>query len=99
VRNQSVPVVPLADLFNIPGEPTDPTSGVLVVIDDDGRRLAVLVDELLGKQNLVIKSLGDTFANVEGVAGGAILADGRIGLILDAGGLIRLCDRERPRAA
>ena len=43
----------------------------------------------------MIKSLGETFLNVDGIAGGAILGDGRIGLIIDAGGLIRLCDRER----
>jgi two-component system chemotaxis sensor kinase CheA len=100
VRNQSVPVVSLADLFKMPAPPADPSAGVLVVVEDDGRRLALLVDELLGKQGLVIKSLGETFANIEGVAGGAILGDGRIGLILDAGGLIRLSERVRPwRAA
>jgi two-component system chemotaxis sensor kinase CheA len=95
VRNQLIPVVRLADLFNIPGAVADPLKAVLVVIDDDGRRLALMVDQLLGKENLVIKSLGETFINVDGVAGGAILGDGRIGLIIDAGGLIRLCDRER----
>ena len=49
-----------------------------------------MVDELLGKQEVVIKSLGDTFEDVRGVAGGAILGDGRVGLILDAGGLAGL---------
>jgi two-component system chemotaxis sensor kinase CheA len=95
VRNQLIPVVRLSDLFNIPGAVADPLNAVLVVIDDDGRRLALMVDQLLGKENLVIKSLGETFMHVDGVAGGAILGDGRIGLIIDAGGLIRLCDRER----
>ena len=52
-----------------------------------------MVDELLGKQEVVIKSLGDAFASVRGVAGGAILGDGRIGLILDAHGLLALVRR------
>jgi two-component system, chemotaxis family, sensor kinase CheA len=95
VRDELVPVMRLADLLDLPALPSEPTDGVLVVVDDDGRRLALGVDELLGKQNLVIKSLGEAFADVDGVAGGAILGDGRIGLILDAGGLIRLSDRGR----
>ena len=49
-----------------------------------------MVDELLGKQEIVIKSLGEALVNIAGVAGGAILADGRISLILDAGGLMTL---------
>ena len=48
-----------------------------------GKRFCVLVDELIGKQEVVIKSLGETFKGVTGVAGGAILGDGRVGLILD----------------
>jgi two-component system chemotaxis sensor kinase CheA len=100
VRNELVPVVRLSDLFKIDG-PTvaDPLAAALVVVEDDGRRMALMVDRLLGKQNVVIKSLGEAFTSVEGVAGGAILADGRIGLILDAGGLIRLRERQTPRAA
>ena len=57
--------------------------------------MALVVDELIGKQEVVIKSLGETFRNVRGVAGGAILGDGRIGLILDAGGLLSRCMRRR----
>ena len=65
----------------------------LVVLGDGGRSLAVVVDALLGKQEVVIKGLGDMFRGVRGVAGGAILGDGRIGLILDTGGLMSLIDR------
>jgi len=54
---------------------------------------------LLGKQEVVIKGLGEMFTGVRGVAGGAILGDGRIGLILDAGGLISLVDRTVIRTA
>jgi len=101
VRNELVPVVRLSDLFNITGATVDdPLAAALVVVEDDGRRIALMVDRLLGKQNVVIKSLGEAFTSIEGVAGGAILADGRIGLILDAGGLVRLRERQAPvRAA
>ncbi|HKY23230.1 MAG TPA: chemotaxis protein CheA [Vicinamibacterales bacterium] len=99
VRNELMPIVRVADLFNIPGGVTDPTRGALVVIEDTARRVALMVDELVCKQSVVIKALGEPFNNVEGIAGGAILADGRIGLILDAGGLIRLCLQESPGRA
>jgi two-component system chemotaxis sensor kinase CheA len=60
------------------------------VCEDNGRAVALAVDELLGKQEVVIKGLGEMFRAVRGVAGGAILGDGRIGLILDTGGLLAL---------
>jgi two-component system chemotaxis sensor kinase CheA len=69
-----------------------------VVLEDDGRQVGLVVDELLSKQEVVIKSLGETFESVRGVAGGAILGDGRIGLILDAHGIVGLMRGER-RAA
>ena len=62
--------------------------GVLVVCDAEGRGIALLVDELNGKQEVVIKGLGRMFERVAGVAGGAILGDGKIGLILDIKGLL-----------
>ena len=68
----------------------------VVDVDGDGKGDS---DELLGKQEVVIKNLGDMFRNVRGVAGGAILGDGRIGLILDTGGLLSLIDQYAPRAA
>jgi two-component system chemotaxis sensor kinase CheA len=90
VRDTLVPLVSLADLFGLDGAVADPCQATVVVIEDDKRRVALQVDELLGKQEVVIKSLGGAFAHVRGVAGGAILGDGRVGLILDAGGLIAL---------
>jgi two-component system chemotaxis sensor kinase CheA len=71
----------------------------VVVIEDAGRPVALVVDELLGKQEVVIKSLGETFAGARGVAGGAILGDGRVGLIIDAPGLISLLNSPPARAA
>jgi two-component system, chemotaxis family, sensor kinase CheA len=98
VRNSLVPVVRLADLFGM--ESTgDSAVAALVVIEDHGERVALQVDRLLGKQEVVIKPLGDAFDRLTGVAGGAILADGRVGLIVDSAGLIQLRTRVPPRAA
>ncbi len=90
VRDTLLPLVRLADLFSITGAEPDPAASTVVVIEDDGRRVALQVDQLLGKQEVVIKSLGAALGDVPGVAGGAILGDGRVGLILDAHGLLEL---------
>jgi two-component system chemotaxis sensor kinase CheA len=83
VRGALLPVVRLYRLFRVRPKNEDPLAGVLVVAEVEGQRFCVLVDELIGKQEVVIKTLGETFKNVTGVAGGAILGDGRVGLILD----------------
>jgi two-component system chemotaxis sensor kinase CheA len=67
----------------------DPLQSVLLVAEAEGRRSCLLVDELIGKQEVVIKSLGETFQSVTGIAGGAILGDRRVGLILDLERLFR----------
>jgi two-component system chemotaxis sensor kinase CheA len=64
-------------------------NGLFVVAECDGRRFCLLVDQMLGKQEVVIKSLGDIFRDVAGISGGAILSDGRVGLILDMNGVFR----------
>jgi two-component system chemotaxis sensor kinase CheA len=89
VRDSLVPLVALGELFGLPHE-GDPCKATVVVIEDAGSRVGLVVDALLGKQEVVIKSLGETFASVRGIAGGAILGDGRIGLILDAHGIVEL---------
>jgi two-component system chemotaxis sensor kinase CheA len=100
VRNTLVPVVRLADLFGMPGGDQTTVGAALVVIEDHGERVALMVDRLLGKQDVVIKPLGDAFNQVNGVAGGAILADGRIGLIVDSAALLQMRITDvPPRAA
>lgn len=94
VRDLLVPLARLGRLFDVAGAVVDPCQGTVVVVEDDGRRLGLLVDQLIGKQEVVIKPLGEAFAHVRGLAGGAILGDGRIGLILDAGGLVELVGRQ-----
>jgi len=97
VRDSLLPLVSLGELFALPHE-SDPCKATVVVIQDAGSRVGLIVDALLGKQEVLIKSLGETFANVRGIAGGAILGDGRIGLILDAHGIVEL-ERGVSRAA
>ncbi|MEI6669813.1 MAG: chemotaxis protein CheA [Acidobacteriota bacterium] len=99
VRDALLPLASLAELVGFAETTSNPSDRVAVVIEDDGQRVALLVDELLGKQEVVIKSLGDAFTRVQGVAGGAILGDGRVGLILDAAGLRGLVCQTSARAA
>ena len=92
VRDRLVPLVWLSDLFETGRERITPSEATVVVIEDDTRLVGLVVDRLVGKQEVVVKSLGEAFAGVRGVAGGAILGDGRIGLILDAHGIVTLID-------
>ncbi|HTQ53347.1 MAG TPA: chemotaxis protein CheA [Bryobacteraceae bacterium] len=89
VRGSLLPVVRLYRKFATKPRSEDPCASLLIVAEGDGRRFCLMVDELIGKQEAVIKSLGSTFKHVAGVAGGAILGDGRVGLILDLAGLVK----------
>jgi two-component system chemotaxis sensor kinase CheA len=88
VRGKLLPVIRLHERFGVKPRSEDPCQGLLIVTESEGRRFCLLVDDLIGKQELVIKSLGETFKGVRGIAGGAILGDGRVGLILDLDGLL-----------
>jgi len=84
LRGEVMPVVRLHRLFSVDGAAETPTDALLMIVGDGRqRRSALLVDELLGQHQVVAKSLGDGVGQVRGVAGGAILGDGRVGLILD----------------
>lgn len=90
LRDEIVPLFRLHRLFNVTGALEEPTCGLLVVVNDGERHCALLVDELLGQQQVVAKSLGPSLGHVLGIAGAAILGDGRVGLILDPAGLVTL---------
>jgi len=90
VRDALLPLLWLSDLLTLPGPRVDPSEGAVVVIEDNRQRIGIVVERLVGKQEVVVKSLGADFTNVDGIAGGAILGDGRIGLIVDAHGVGRL---------
>jgi two-component system chemotaxis sensor kinase CheA len=83
VRDSLLPVKRLHQCFGTSGGVAYLSDGVLVVADAAGQRFCLFVDQVLGKQEVVIKSLGETFKHLPGVSGGAILGDGRVALILD----------------
>jgi two-component system chemotaxis sensor kinase CheA len=87
-RGEAVPVVRLHHLFDVPDAEEDPTRGLVVVVEHDGRRAALLVDELLGQQQFVVKNLDRWLCRSDCIAGATILGDGRIALILDVPALV-----------
>lgn len=87
VRGRLLPIVRLHQRFGTTPGVHELTDGMLVVVESQGKQFCLFVDEVVGKQEVVIKSLGAMFKEVVGVAGCAILGDGRVGLILDVDGL------------
>ena len=87
-RDSYLPVIRLHELFDIEPDSREIADGLLVVVESDGRRVAILVDELLAQQQVVIKSLETNFKQVPGLAGATIHGDGTVALILDIPGLI-----------
>ena len=88
-RSDYLPIIRLYDLFGIEPDSRDITDGLLVVLEAEGRRVAMLVDELLAQQQVVVKSLETNFKQVPGLAGATIHGDGTVALILDVPGLVR----------
>jgi two-component system chemotaxis sensor kinase CheA len=87
-RDSYLPIIRLHELFDIEPDSRDISKGLLVVVESDGRRVSILVDELLAQQQVVIKSLETNFKHVPGLAGATIHGDGTVALILDIPGLI-----------
>jgi two-component system chemotaxis sensor kinase CheA len=89
-RDCYLPVIRLHDVFDIEPDAREICEGLLIVVESDGKRVAILVDELLAQQQVVIKSLDTNFKQVPGLAGATIHGDGTVALILDVAGLIGL---------
>ncbi len=83
VRNQLLPLIRLYRSLGVRPKNEVVEESLLIVAETEGRRFVMMVDEFIGKQEVVIKSLGASLKNTPGIAGGAILGDGRVGLILD----------------
>ncbi len=93
IHGHLIPLFRLSRLFAIAGAEEDPANAIVVVVEESNRCIGLLVDELLGQQQIVIKSLGAALRGTPGLAGGAIMADGRVGLILDVAGLVEMAHR------
>jgi two-component system chemotaxis sensor kinase CheA len=89
LRDEYLPVVKLCDQFGVEPDSRRAEDGLLVVVEADGKRVGVLVDDLLAQQQVVIKSLESNFKPVMGIAGATILGDGAVALIIDVPDLIR----------
>jgi two-component system chemotaxis sensor kinase CheA len=90
LRGEIVPLLRLDRILNLRSTLKQPDDNLLVIVEDQGRKFSLAVDELLGQQQVVIKNLEANFQKVAGVAGATILGDGRVALILDINGLCSL---------
>jgi len=90
LRKEYLPLLRLYDLFHIESRSTDLSQGLLVIVEADGKKAGLYVDDLLGQQQVVIKSLATHYRKVEGISAATILGDGSVAMILDVTGLIRL---------
>lgn len=94
-RGNLIPLIRLNEIYNSSSQKKSVWDGLVVVVESKEEKRALLIDELLGKDEYVIKSLGTNLEDVESLAGGAILADGRVGLILDIHGIFNLVSQDR----
>ena len=90
VRGDYIPIIPLYELFNMQARVTEPSKGILVLVDVEGEKAALLVDALLDEHQVVIKSIETNYRKVDGTAGATILGDGRVALILDVNSLLQM---------
>ena len=89
VRDEYMPVIALERTFQVPRADDTKSSNIMVVVEADGSRVALLVDELLGQHQVVVKNLESNYRKVPNVSGATILGDGSVALILDTGALVR----------
>jgi two-component system chemotaxis sensor kinase CheA len=99
VRGEYLPVVALHEVFNVRPKETEFDRGIMVMLESEGTKTALFVDELLGQHQVVIKSLESNYRRVQGVSGATIMGDGRVALILDVAGLVVATPPEYARAA
>ncbi|MDA8129703.1 MAG: chemotaxis protein CheA [Betaproteobacteria bacterium] len=89
VREEYLPLIPLHQIFAIEPRFEDPSQGITVILETDGKKAALLVDSLVGQQQVVVKNLESNFRKVAGISGATILGDGGVSLILDVSALLR----------
>ncbi|MDR2613273.1 MAG: chemotaxis protein CheA [Deltaproteobacteria bacterium] len=89
-RGQITPLIKLYEIFDLEPDHPDPADGLLVMVETSAGRYALLVDEVMGQQQVVVKELGEQFRRLNFLAGSALLGDGGLGLVLAADGVVRL---------
>ena len=95
LRGEQLPLVRLSRLFGVGGAVEDPQQGIVVVTENDGHRFGVLVDDVLGQLQVVVKSIEKNYRKIESVMGATILGDGRVAFIIDVAELHRIATRRR----
>jgi two-component system chemotaxis sensor kinase CheA len=89
-RGDYLPVIRLHEVFGVKPRSTSLSDGLIMVVEGDGKRAGIFIDELLGQQQVVIKSMETNYTRIEGVGGATILGEGTVALILDIPGLLRM---------
>ncbi|CAM2163717.1 chemotaxis protein CheA [Burkholderia cenocepacia] len=89
VRGEYLPLVALHEVFSVEDARTDPTQGIVTIMETEGRRFAMLIDELVGQQQVVVKNLETNYRKVHGISAATILGDGSVALIVDVAALNR----------
>ncbi|MBN1594200.1 MAG: chemotaxis protein CheA, partial [Candidatus Coatesbacteria bacterium] len=92
-QNELIPLFPLENLLGIANAQRGADQGIVILVEDGGRKAGLIVDELLGLRQTVIKNMGELIGKVAGLSGATILSDGRVGLILDVNGAMELIDQ------
>jgi two-component system chemotaxis sensor kinase CheA len=91
LQDKLIPLFRIASLFGIEAE-EDLSKAIVVIVENNENQAGLVVDELIGSQQIVIKTLGEMLGHIKGISGSAIMPNGRVGLILDVGGLVRLAN-------
>ncbi len=94
MQGKLIPLVRLVDLYGLKGDDVDDENMLVVIVEDEHHKAGLVIHELMGRQQVVIKTLGETMRHIPGISGSAIMPNGRVGLILDVGSLMRYACRD-----
>ncbi|MBW1900198.1 MAG: chemotaxis protein CheA [Deltaproteobacteria bacterium] len=97
LQGELIPLFRVGDIFHVDGVEIKKEIELVVVVEDDGKLAGLAIDELIGSQQVVIKALGETMRDIPGISGGAIMPNGRVGLIIDVGGVVRFANNRTGR--
>ncbi len=90
IRNEFLPLIKLWETFRVGGAGRDPTKGIVIIAQNNGRKACILIDEVIGNQQIVVKSLSEYLGKVDGISGCSILGDGSVSFIIDTGRLLSM---------